>query len=87
MSHLPMVWGSEVSWLSSTFSVVSFFSIPASEGNEYMQRCRKGIPTFMLSPSCIVQHSLQKYSDAAEIYYKFKLNVADILNYAAALRW
>lgn len=27
--YLPMVLGSEVSWLSSTFKVVSFFNIPA----------------------------------------------------------
>lgn len=28
LSYLPMVLGSEVSWLSSTFNVVSFFNIP-----------------------------------------------------------
>lgn len=27
--YLPMVLGSEVSWLSSTFKVVNFFNIPA----------------------------------------------------------
>lgn len=27
-THLPMVLGSEVSWLSSTFNVVNFFNIP-----------------------------------------------------------
>lgn len=28
LSYLPIVLGSEVSWLSSTFNVVSFFNIP-----------------------------------------------------------
>lgn len=31
--YLPMVLGSEVSWLSSTLSVVSFFNIPTNKHN------------------------------------------------------
>jgi hypothetical protein len=31
-----MVLGSEVSWLSSTFNVVSFFNIPAIESNTHL---------------------------------------------------